>query len=126
VLRPSSEDRLDSWKEIAAHLKRSVRTSRCWEAEEDLLELRRQMQSRDSQIALDLEDVTLVDASAVGFLADCESEGVTLQRGSPYVLAWIDREREGNGSVATANRRDDIRRFQEGGWHAWFAECPGG
>ena len=30
------------------------------EAEEDLLELRRQMQSRDSQIALDLEDVTLV------------------------------------------------------------------
>jgi hypothetical protein len=97
VLRPSSEDRLDSWKEIAAHLKRSVRTSRCWEAEEDLLELRRQMQSRDSQIALDLEDVTLVDATAVGFLADCESEGVTLQRASPYILAWIDREREGNG-----------------------------
>jgi hypothetical protein len=97
VLRPSSEDRLDSWKEIAAHLKRSVRTSRRWEAEEDLLELRRQMQSRDSQIALDLEDVTLVDAIAVRFLADCESEGVTLQRGSPYILAWIDRKREGNG-----------------------------
>jgi ABC-type transporter Mla MlaB component len=92
-----AKTRLDSWKEIAAHLKRSVRTSRCWEAEEDLLELRRQMQSRDSQIALDLEDVTLVDATAVGFLADCESEGVTLQRGSPYILAWIDREREGNG-----------------------------
>ena len=55
------------------------------------------MQSRDPQIALDLEDVTLVDATAVGFLADCESEGVTLPRGSPYILAWIDREREGNG-----------------------------
>ena len=55
------------------------------------------MQSRDSQIALDLEDVTLVDATAVRFLADCESEGVTLQRGSFYILAWIDREREGNG-----------------------------
>ena len=83
VRRPSREDRLDSSKKIAAHLKRSVRTTRRWEAEEDLLELRRQMESRDSQIALDLEDVTLVDATAVGFLADCESEGVTLQRGSP-------------------------------------------
>jgi hypothetical protein len=96
MLRPSSEDRLDSSKEIAVHLKRSIRTSRRWEAEEDVLELRRQMQSRDSQIALDLEDVTLVD-TAVRFLEDCVSEGVTLQRGSPYILPWIDREREGNG-----------------------------
>ena len=62
------------WKEIAAYLNRSVRTSRRWEAEEDLLELRRQMRSRDSQIAL---DVTLVDATAVRFLVDRESEGVT-------------------------------------------------
>ena len=97
VLRPSSEDRLDSWKEIAAHLKRSVRTSRPWEAEEDLLELRQQMQSCDSQIALDVEDVTLVDATAVRFLADCESERVTMQRGPFYILAWIERERKGNG-----------------------------
>jgi tetratricopeptide (TPR) repeat protein len=36
LLRPSSDERLDSWKEIAAYLKRSVRTSRRWEAEEDL------------------------------------------------------------------------------------------
>jgi tetratricopeptide (TPR) repeat protein len=36
VLRPSSDERLDSWKEIAAYLKRSVRTSRRWEAEENL------------------------------------------------------------------------------------------
>jgi hypothetical protein len=44
-----------------------------------------------------LEDVTLVDATALHFLADCESEGVTLHHGSPYILAWIDGEREGNG-----------------------------
>jgi TolB-like protein/Flp pilus assembly protein TadD len=34
--RPAGDDRLDSWKEIAAYLKRSVRTSRRWEAEEHL------------------------------------------------------------------------------------------
>ena len=45
------------------------------------------MQSGDSQIAVDLEDVTLVDATGVRVLADCELEGVTLQCGSPYILA---------------------------------------
>jgi TolB-like protein len=33
---PSAADRLDSWKEIASYLKRSVRTVRRWEAEQDL------------------------------------------------------------------------------------------
>jgi len=33
---PSAGDRLDSWKEIAAYLKRSVRTVRRWEAEQAL------------------------------------------------------------------------------------------
>src|SRR5262249_52055199 len=33
---PSREDRLDSWKEIAEYLKRSVRTVRRWEAQESL------------------------------------------------------------------------------------------
>src|SRR5262245_15076891 len=35
-VRPCGEDRLDSWKEIAEYLKRSVRTARRWEAEEGL------------------------------------------------------------------------------------------
>jgi len=35
-VRPFGEDRLDSWKEIAEYLKRSVRTVRRWEADESL------------------------------------------------------------------------------------------
>ena len=35
-VRPSGEERLDSWKEIAEYLKRSVRTVRRWEADENL------------------------------------------------------------------------------------------
>ena len=34
--RPSAADRLDSWKEIAAYFKRSVRTVHRWESEEGL------------------------------------------------------------------------------------------
>ena len=34
--RPCAETRLESWKEIAAHLKRTVRTARRWERLEDL------------------------------------------------------------------------------------------
>lgn len=33
---PAARDRLDSWKEIAAHLKRDIRTLHRWEAEEGL------------------------------------------------------------------------------------------
>ena len=33
---PSASDRLDSWKEIAAYLKKSVRTVHRWESEEAL------------------------------------------------------------------------------------------
>jgi hypothetical protein len=33
---PSSDGRLDSWKEIAAYLRRSVRSARRWEKEEGL------------------------------------------------------------------------------------------
>ncbi len=35
-LRSSANDRLESWKEIAAHLQRSVRTAKRWERVEGL------------------------------------------------------------------------------------------
>src|SRR5262245_63583985 len=34
--KPSAADRLDSWKEIAAYLRRSVRSVNRWESEQDL------------------------------------------------------------------------------------------
>ena len=37
---PPASDRLDSWKEIAAYLKRAVRTVQRWEQEEGLPVLR--------------------------------------------------------------------------------------
>jgi len=47
-------------------------------------------------IALDLEDVTLIDRDAVKFLARCEAENIRLKNCPGYVRAWIDRERKGD------------------------------
>ena len=49
--RSSRDERLDSWKEIAAHLKRDVRTVQRWEADEDLPVHRRLGKQRASVYA---------------------------------------------------------------------------
>jgi TolB-like protein len=47
--RPASQDRLDSWKEIAAHLKRDVRTVQRWEDNEGL-PIHRHQHSRQGSV----------------------------------------------------------------------------
>jgi len=46
-------------------------------------------------IALDLQDLTLVDRDAVTFLAECETEGVKIMNCPAYIREWIARERKG-------------------------------
>lgn len=58
----------------------------------DLDELREQMQSTDSVIILDFDQVTLVDVDVVRFLCHCKERGVQVARCSPYILEWILRE----------------------------------
>jgi anti-anti-sigma regulatory factor len=45
------------------------------------------------RILLDLRDLTLVDRDAVGFLAECETDGVQLINCPAYIREWIARER---------------------------------
>ena len=45
------------------------------------------------RIALDLEEVDLVDVEAVRFLNACEAEGISVLRCSPYIREWMLRER---------------------------------
>ena len=61
---------------------------------EHIDELHAQMQSIDFPIALDLDQVTLVDLEVVRFLAARESAGVELRRCSPYIREWIEREQD--------------------------------
>ena len=46
-----------------------------------------------SQVALDLEEVDLVDVEGIRFLNACEVEGIPVLRCSPYIREWMLRER---------------------------------
>jgi hypothetical protein len=45
------------------------------------------------RVALDLEDVKLVDRGVVRFLGVCEANGAELRHCSPYIREWILKER---------------------------------
>jgi hypothetical protein len=61
--------------------------------EEHLAELEKQIRESGSKIALDLEEVALVDVQVVRFLGVCEAQGITLLNCSPYIHDWIGKER---------------------------------
>jgi hypothetical protein len=61
---------------------------------EHLSELEKQISESESKIALDLEELNLVDVEAVRFLGMCETQGVTLFNCSPYIRDWIGKERD--------------------------------
>jgi hypothetical protein len=52
---PASSDRLDSWKEIAAYLRRSVRSAKRWEKEQQLAVHRHHHDKRDLVYAYSAE-----------------------------------------------------------------------
>jgi len=61
---------------------------------EDLPELQKQIRASESKIALDLEELKLVDVDAVRFLGGCEARGAVLLNCSPYIRDWIGKERD--------------------------------
>jgi hypothetical protein len=61
---------------------------------EHLAELEKQIRNCGPKIALDLEQVDLVDVQVVRFLGACEEQGITLTNCSPYIRDWIGKERD--------------------------------
>jgi anti-anti-sigma regulatory factor len=55
-------------------------------------QLRARISNAMRSVALDLEEVTLVDRDVVRFLSTCESQGIELQHCAPYIREWIQRE----------------------------------
>ncbi len=56
-------------------------------------QLKSEIERCSSPLALDLEEVDLVDVDAIRFLNECESAGVEVVRCSPYIREWMLRER---------------------------------
>jgi hypothetical protein len=63
---------------------------------EHVVELQRllSLEKADDRVALNLQDVTLVDREAVKFLARCEADGIRLDDCPAYIRVWIDREKK--------------------------------
>ncbi len=62
---------------------------------EDVAELQRllSLEQMGCRIALDLEDVRLIDRDAVKFLARCEADSIKLENCPAYIREWIAQER---------------------------------
>jgi hypothetical protein len=62
----------------------------------EVAELRRlfSLEEVGRRMALDLEDVTLLDRDAVKFLASCEADSIKLDNCPAYIRAWIDGEKK--------------------------------
>ena len=89
---------------------------------EDLAELKLQMQVHPSPIALELGELTLVDADAVRFLALAEAAGTELRNCPLFIREWIRRghpalmKHEGNASaqIHVSGRNDGVQdQFSE-------------
>jgi anti-anti-sigma regulatory factor len=62
---------------------------------ENLEELKRLMGSEASGhgLVLEMKDVTLVDQSAIRFLARCDADRVTLENCPAYIRDWVAAEK---------------------------------
>jgi hypothetical protein len=59
---------------------------------ENVAEVEAEVHRDRGRVALDLEEVMLVDMDAVQFLVACEAAGIQLLHCLPYIRAWMDRE----------------------------------
>jgi hypothetical protein len=61
---------------------------------EHLEELKTQIGENGSKIALDLEEVNLVDVDVIRFLGKCQAKGVRLLHCPSYISDWIAKEQD--------------------------------
>ena len=71
---------------------------------EHLDQVKAEIERGGPRIALDLEEVDLVDVEGVRFLNTCEADGVSVLHCSPYIREWMSRER-GQPKVRTHKRK---------------------
>src|SRR4051812_16254097 len=75
---------------------------------DDMDVLRAAIDQEPSAVAIDLEEVGLVDRGAVTLLALSEAKGIALRHCPPYIREWIDRERtQTPGSLRSQGHEQD-------------------
>lgn len=61
---------------------------------EHLEEVSKQIKPVEVPVTLDLSELSLVSREGVRFLNACEDKGIAVANASPYISAWMLRERE--------------------------------
>jgi hypothetical protein len=61
---------------------------------EDLKDFKAQTLAAGSDMAFDLDELTLVDVGVVRYFGECEQRGVELLNCPGYIREWIKRERD--------------------------------
>ena len=61
---------------------------------EHLDQVKAEIERGGPRVALDLEEVDLVDVEGVRFLNACEAEGIPVLHCSPYIKEWMAREQD--------------------------------
>ncbi len=65
----------------------------------DVQQLKEQIAEAPGPVALDLQQVRLVDLDAVRFLAAAERRGIELRHLPPYVREWVNLEKPRLGEL---------------------------
>ena len=70
--------------------------------------LNAELEQSGPRVALDLEEVTLVEVECIRFLNACEAEGISTLHCAPYIREWMTRERS---SEARTGKRSPLSPF---------------
>src|SRR6267378_4148750 len=73
---------------------------------EHLDQLKAEIECGGPRVALDLEELDLVDVEGVRFLNACEAEGISVLHCSPYIREWMLQER-GRPKARTHKRKKE-------------------
>jgi len=79
---------------------------------EHLDQMKAEIERGGPRIALDLEEVDLVDVEGVRFLNACEAHGISVLHCSPYIREWMSRER-GRPKARTHKRKKERASLED-------------
>jgi hypothetical protein len=84
---------------------------------EHLDQVKAEIERGGPRVALDFEEVDLVDVEGVRFLNACEADGISLLHCSPYIREWMSRERSRSKARVHKRKKEEAPLEDEDGKH---------
>src|SRR6266851_3849474 len=84
---------------------------------EHLDQVKAEIERGEPRVAVDLEEVDLVDVEGVRFLNTCEADGVSVLHCSPYIREWMSRERGRPKARTRKGKKEQAPLEDEDGKH---------